>query len=411
MTIDEQVAIICKGAADVISPEDLRAKLMESKRTGRPLVVKLGLDPSAPDIHLGHTVVLRKIKQLQDLGHTAALIIGDFTGRVGDPTGKSKARRQLSEDEVRANAATYEAQLAKILDPRRSRYLFNSQWLGGMCFSDVLGLAAKTTVARMLERDDFHNRFVANRPIGLHELFYPLMQGYDSVALRADIELGGTDQRFNILFGRNLLADYGMERQVALLMPLLEGLDGSDKMSKSSGNYVGIHEPPGEMYGKVMSISDAMIVRWFELLTDVRPEDIAGMRAAMERGELNPRDAKMRLAREIVSLYHGQRAAEAAENAFVNVFRRKELPGEIPEFALTEDMQNPGGADMPAVLARSGLAPSTSEARRLIAQGAVRVNGRKIDALRMELRVGDVVQAGKLKVMRIGGAGQQHLRY
>jgi tyrosyl-tRNA synthetase len=404
MTIDEQMAIICKGAADVISPDDLRAKLHQSERTGRPLVVKLGLDPSAPDIHLGHTVVLRKIKQLQDLGHTAALIIGDFTGRVGDPTGKSKARRQLTEDEVRVNAATYEAQLSKILDPKRSRYLFNSEWLSGLRFADVLGLASKTTVARMLERDDFHNRFAANQPIGVHELFYPLMQGYVSVALQADIELGGTDQRFNILFGRNLLADYGMERQVALLMPLLEGLDGVEKMSKSLGNYIGIHEPPGDMYGKVMSISDTMIIRWFELLTDVRPDEVARLHIAMERGELNPRDAKMRLAREITSLYHGPEAAEAAGQNFINVFQRRELPEDIPEYTLTEDIESPEGAegaDLPAVLTQAGMASSTSEARRLIAQGAVRVNGAKIDSLRMELKGGDIIQVGKRKVVRV----------
>lgn len=401
MTIDEQLAVICKGAADVISREDLRTKLEGSERTGRPLTVKLGLDPSAPDIHLGHTVVLRKIKQLQDLGHRAALVIGDFTGRIGDPTGKSKTRRQLTEREVLANAATYERQLSKILDPAKTEYLFNSAWLGKLRFADIVALAARTTVARVLERDDFRKRLAGGLPVGMHELFYPLMQGYDSVELKADIELGGTDQRFNILFGRDLQAGFGMERQAVVLMPLLEGLDGKQKMSKSLGNYVGVYEKPEDMYGKVMSIPDTLIVRWFELLTDVRPDETERIRAALETGAMNPRDAKMRLAREIATLYCGPAAANAAEQRFIQVFRRGELPEDIREFSVPDGLKGPEGADMPALLALAGLARSTSEARRLIAQGAVRVNGVKAESLRAELKSGDAVQAGKFRAIRI----------
>ncbi len=402
MTIDEQIRIIAKGATELISEEDLRAKLISSQRTGRPLTVKLGLDPSAPDIHLGHTVVLRKIKQLQDLGHRAVLIIGDFTGRIGDPTGKSKTRRQLTEEEVQANARTYEEQLTKILDPDKTEFRFNGSWLSKMNFADVVNLAAKSTVARMLERDDFHKRFESQQPIGVHELFYPLMQGYDSVALKADIEIGGTDQRFNILFGRNLLQDYGYERQVALFMPLLEGLDGVEKMSKSLGNYIGIYEQHNDMYGKVMSIPDSMIVRWFSLLTDIHPDELERISAALTRQEINPRDAKMRLAREITTLYCGIECARQAEEHFRTVFQRRELPDTIPEFAVPETLIGECGADMPALLVSAGLAASASEARRLIGQGAVRINGSKVALIKFEgLNNGDVVQVGKRKIFKV----------
>jgi tyrosyl-tRNA synthetase len=401
MSIDEQISIIKKGDAEIISEEDLRAKLVKSALTGKPLTVKLGLDPSAPDIHLGHTVVLRKIKQLQDLGHKAVLIIGDFTGRIGDPSGKSKTRRQLSEQEVRANAATYEAQLSRILDPNKTEYRFNSEWLADFHFADVIKLAAKTTVARMLERDDFRKRFESQQPIGVHELFYPLMQAYDSVELQADIEIGGTDQRFNILFGRDLLADYGCERQVALLMPLLEGLDGKMKMSKSLGNYIGVDENPDDMYGKVMSTPDTSIIRWLEMLTDVHPTEIAGIRTALEANAMNPRDAKMRLAREITALYKGVKAAEEAERRFLNIFQRGELPDHLAEFIISGSLISAEGVDMPGLLVRAGMASSTSEARRLLAHGAVRVNGQKVDSLHMVLKCGDVLQAGKHKAARV----------
>ncbi len=402
MTIDEQIRIIAKGATELINEEDLRAKLIDSQRTGRSLTVKLGLDPSAPDIHLGHTVVLRKIKQLQDLGHRAVLIIGDFTGRIGDPTGKSKTRRQLTEDEMQANARTYEQQLAKILNPDKTEFRFNSEWLGKLNFADVVNLAAKTTVARMLERDDFHKRFEGQQPIGVHELFYPLMQAYDSVELRADIEIGGTDQRFNILFGRNLLQDYGHERQVALFMPLLEGIDGVEKMSKSLGNYIGIDEHPYDMYGKVMSIPDGMIVRWFSLLTDIHPDELGRIMIALDRQEINPRDAKMRLAREITSLYCGLDAAHEAEEHFRRVFQRRELPENLPEYAVPTPLLTDRGVDLPALLVALGLSASASDARRLISQGAVRVNGNKASSNKLEgLKSGDVVQVGKVRAARI----------
>lgn len=404
MTIDEQIRIIAKGTAEIVNVDDLRAKLEKSAHTGNPLTVKLGLDPSAPDIHLGHTVVLRKIKQLQDMGHRAVLIIGDFTGRIGDPTGKSRTRRQLTEEEVKANARTYEEQLTRILDPDKTEFRFNSQWLGRLHFADVVNLASKTTVARMLERDDFHKRFTSQQPIGVHELFYPLMQGYDSVELGADIEIGGTDQRFNILFGRDLLRDFGHERQVALFMPLLEGLDGTEKMSKSLGNYVGIYEAPSDMYGKVMSLPDHLIVRYFELVTDVHPDEVARIRSGLAEGNLHPRDAKMRLAREITALYCGAEAAALAEEHFIRVFQRRELPGEAPEFAVPRALMGEGGADMPGLLAAAGLAASTSEARRLILQGAVKINGEKINQFKIDgLQSGDLLQAGKLKSVKLRG--------
>ncbi len=401
MTIDEQMRIITAGAAEVVSEGDLRAKLEHSARTGRPLTVKLGLDPSAPDIHLGHTVVLRKIKQLQDLGHRAVLIIGDFTGMIGDPTGRSKTRRQLTQEEVAANARTYEAQAAKILDPQKTEYRFNSAWLGALCFTDVVHLASKTTVARMLERDDFHNRFDSKQPIGLHELFYPLMQGYDSVELKADIEIGGTDQRFNILFGRDLLADFGMERQAALFMPLLEGLDGTQKMSKSLGNYIGIYENADDMYGKTMSLPDCLIPRYFELLTDAGPDELAGVRMELEGGA-NPRDLKMRLARTLTEMYCGAEAARSAEARFVSVFQRRELPDAPGAFTVPQGIVTDGGADMPRLLVAAGMAGSLSQARRLIQQGGVKINGEKVLDLQLEgLKNGDIVQAGKVKAFRL----------
>lgn len=294
-SIDEQIRIISKGAEEIISIDDLKEKLKKSQETGKPLTVKLGLDPTAPDIHLGHAVVLRKIKQFQDLGHRAVIIIDDFTGMIGDPTGRSKTRKPLTRDEVIENARTYENQIFKILDREKTDVRFNSEWLSRFNFADVIELASNCTVARILERDDFQKRFHAHESIGVHEFFYPLMQGYDSVALKADVELGGTDQRFNILMGRNLQKDYGQESQVAIFMPILEGTDGVEKMSKSFGNYIGINEPPNDIYGKVMSIPDNMIIRYFELATDVHPDDLAKIKEALNSGNINPRDVKMRL--------------------------------------------------------------------------------------------------------------------
>ncbi len=402
ISIEEQIRIISKGAQEIINTGELEQKLRSSQKTGRPLTVKLGLDPTAPDIHLGHTVVLRKIRQFQDLGHKAVIIIGDFTGMIGDPTGRSNTRRQLMRDEVIDNAKTYEAQMYKILDRERTQLRFNSEWLGKLDFAKVLVLASKYTVARMLEREDFHNRFKANEPIGIHEFFYPLMQGYDSIEINADVELGGTEQRFNILMGRKLQKDFGQQSQVALFMPILEGIDGTEKMSKSLGNYIGINEDAANMYGKIMSIPDDLIIKYFELVTDVHPDEIAAMEKALRSDEVNPRDLKMRLAREIVGLYHGAESSRCAEESFISVFRRKGIPDDIMEVRLDGELLSGTVTDMAEILVKLGFCTSKSEARRLITQGAVRINGDKLSSFTIPaLNNGDVIQAGKLKFARI----------
>lgn len=402
VSVDEQIRIIAKGTEEIISVEDLKRKLEISQESGRPLTVKLGLDPTAPDIHLGHTVVLRKIKQFQDLGHKAVIIIGDFTGMIGDPTGRSKTRKQLTREEVIENAATYEKQMLKILDREKTEVRFNSEWLSKLCFEDVIRLASKCTVARMLERDDFENRFREHESIGVHEFFYPLMQGYDSVELNADVELGGTEQRFNILMGRNLQKDYGQQSQVALFMPILEGTDGVEKMSKSLGNYIGINEEPNDIYGKVMSIPDCLIVRYFELVTDVHPDELAVIKDGLNRGNVNPRDVKMRLAGEITALYHGNEAAVSAEEHFRLVFQKREMPEDITEYEIPYSMLEGDGVDAVRLLVELGFSSSNSEARRLISQGALRINGSKADTFKIVgLCDGDVIQAGKLKFVKI----------
>ncbi len=401
-SIEEQIKIIRKGSEEIIGIDELTQKLKRSQKTGIPLKIKLGLDPSAPDIHLGHTVVLRKIKQFQELGHRAVIIIGDFTGMIGDPTGKSKARKQLTREEVAENAKTYEKQIFKVLDRDKTEVRFNSEWLSRLNFADVIRLASKYTVARILERDDFQKRFQEQVSIGVHEFFYPLMQGYDSVELKADIELGGTEQRFNILMGRNLQKDYGQESQAAIFMPILEGIDGVEKMSKSLGNYIGIDEKPEDIYGKVMSIPDPLIIKYFELATDKHPDEIAAIKADMDSGTVNPRDVKMRLAREITALYHGEDSAGSAEEYFKNVFQRREIPENVNEYEVPQDIVNDGGADAVRLLVSAGLAASNSEARRLIAQGGLKVNGTKIQESTIPgLQDGDVLQAGKLKFLKI----------
>ena len=337
--VNRQMAVIRRGTHEIITEEELIKKLEKSIRTAKPLKVKLGLDPSAPDIHLGHTVVLQKMRQFQQLGHEVIIIIGDFTGRIGDPTGKSETRKQLKEEEVQANAQTYQEQIFKILDPEKTRVVFNSSWLASLNFQSVIELAAKYTVARMLEREDFAKRYHENLPIGIHEFFYPLMQGYDSVHLQADIELGGTDQKFNLLMGRTLQKEYGQEPQIALMMPILEGLDGVQKMSKSLGNYIGIDEKPEEMYGKIMSIGDDLMMRYFELVTPVSLEEISEINKGLDQGTLHPRDVKMRLAREIVALYHGNEAAREAEAEFQRIFQQGRLPSDIPEVQLEENQE------------------------------------------------------------------------
>lgn len=401
--LERQMEIIRRGTEEIIPEEDLISKLERSLKSGKPLKVKLGLDPTAPDIHLGHTVVLNKLRQFQDLGHEVILIIGDFTGRIGDPSGRSETRKQLTESEVLANAETYRIQIFKILEPAKTRIVFNSEWLGPMTFAQVVELAAKYTLARMLERDDFARRYRQGMPIGLHELFYPLMQGYDSVALGADIELGGTDQKFNLLVGRVLQKEYGQEPQVAVTLPILEGLDGVQKMSKSLGNYVGINEPPQEMYGKLMSLPDELIVRYFELVTRVPLEEVRAIARGLKEETLHPRDAKMRLAREIVTMYHGMEAAAAAEEHFRTVFQMRLLPEDMPEVAIDRAELREGEIWLPRLLVLAGLAPSSSEARRLISQGGVEINQQRVDDPQANVRVEDgmVVRAGRRRFARV----------
>ncbi len=372
--------------------------------SGKPLRVKLGLDPSAPDIHIGHTVVLQKLRQFQDLGHEVQLIIGDFTGRVGDPTGKSETRKQLTEDDVKRNAATYEQQLYKILDPNRTKFHFNSTWLEKLNFQEVLQLAAKVTVARMLERDDFAKRFSNNQSIHIHEFFYPLMQGYDSVSLESDIEIGGTDQTFNILMGRTLQGAFGLkDSQAAILMPLLEGLDGVQKMSKSLGNYIGIDESPNEIFGKTMSIPDDLMLKYFELSTSITNEELFELKEGLENGDVHPRDAKIQLAKQLVRMYHGEEEAEQAEQHFITVFQKRSLPEHIEEVHVKKELLEEGGISISNLLVTLGFASSNSEARRSVVQGAVKLNEIKLldPNERAEIQSGDIIQAGKRKFAKI----------
>jgi tyrosyl-tRNA synthetase len=373
MTIDEQMAFLRKGAVEVIREEDLRAKLLKSAKTGRPLRVKLGADPTAPDIHLGHTVVIRKLRHFQELGHTVIFLIGDFTGLIGDPSGKSATRPQLTREEINANAETYKKQIFKLLDPDRTEIRFNSEWMDKLGSDGFIRLASHVTVKQILERDDFQKRLAEERPVALHELLYPLTQAYDSVALEADVELGGTDQKFNLLMGRNLQREYRQEPQVVLTTPLLEGTDGVEKMSKSLGNFIGIDEPPREMFGKIMSVSDELMWRYYEFLTDLTAGEIAALRASAERGEVNPRDIKVGLAKRIITDFHSPSAADAAEEEFNRVFKRGELPEEIEERTVDS-----GNWDIPKLLVHVGLAASKAEARRLIEQGGVYIDGQRV---------------------------------
>ena len=403
MTIDEQIAFLRKGAVEIIREDDLRAKLAKSARTGVPLRVKLGADPTAPDIHLGHTVVIRKLRAFQELGHTVIFLIGDFTGLIGDPSGKSATRPQLTREEIAANAETYKAQIFKLLDPEKTEIRFNSEWMGKLGSDGFIRLASRVTVKQILERDDFQKRLREERPIALHELLYPLTQGYDSVALEADVELGGTDQKFNLLVGRNLQREYAQEPQVCVVMPLLEGTDGVQKMSKSLGNYVGINEPPAEMFGKVMSISDDLMWRYYELLTDLRPDEIQTLRARTESGARNPRDVKVELAKRVITDFHSAREADAAEEEFNRVFKNKGTPDEIEERATAA-----GPWKLSRLLVETGLAPSMAEARRLVEQGGVRVEGEKHSRADEELELRPdrsiLIQVGKRRFLRVRGA-------
>lgn len=367
--IESQLKQIRRGAAEIINEEELRKKLA----SGRPLRIKVGFDPTAPDLHLGHTVVMHKMRHFQELGHHIVFLIGDFTGRIGDPTGRSETRPPLTEDQVLANAQTYKRQVFKILDPEKTEIAFNSAWLGKMDASGFLKLASGYTVARMLERDDFEKRFREQRPIAIHEFIYPLCQGYDSVALKTDVELGGTDQKFNLLVGRNLQAHYGQEGQCVLTMPLLEGTDGVRKMSKSYGNYIGIDEPAQDMFGKIMGISDDLMWRYYELLSSCSLEDIAGFRQAVEEGRAHPKTIKENLAKELVNRYHGAGAGEAACQDFNKVFAGGDFPKDAPELEVKS-----GDSSAPvAIFAEAGLVKSRADAKRLIKDGALTINGKK----------------------------------
>ncbi len=398
MTVDEQISFLKKGVVDLIREEDLRKKLERSEKTGKPLRVKLGLDPTAPDIHLGHTVVIRKLKAFQDLGHTVIFLIGDFTGMIGDPSGKNVTRPPLTREEVNQNAETYKRQMFKLLDPEKTELRFNGEWMDKFDAADFVKLCARTTVKQILERDDFTKRLAEEKPISLHELLYPLIQGYDSVALDADVELGGTDQKFNLLMGRNLQREAGLEPQVILTTPLLEGLDGVNKMSKSLNNYIGIDETADSMFGKVMSISDELMWRYYELLTDLTESEISDLRSQVEQGK-NPRDLKVNLAKLIIKDFHSQAAADEAEDAFTRQFVQKEIPDEIDEKRLAS-----GTHALAQLLADTGLATSKGEARRLIEQGGVKVNGEKATAANSEIEItgeGVLLQVGKRKFLRV----------
>jgi tyrosyl-tRNA synthetase len=399
MTIDEQLGYLGKGTTEIIRREELRAKLEKSTKKGKPLRVKLGVDPTAPDIHLGHTVVIRKLRAFQELGHTVIFLIGDFTGLIGDPSGNSATRPQLTRDEINANAETYKQQIFKLLDPEKTEIRFNSEWMDQLGSDGFIRLAAHVTVKQILERDDFAKRLADEKPIALHELLYPLTQAYDSVALAADVELGGTDQKFNLLMGRNLQREYDQEAQVCVIMPLLEGTDGVQKMSKSLGNYIGINEPPAEIFGKVMSISDELMWRYYELLTDLTTEQIAALKNAANQGERNPRDLKAELAKTIIADFHSKADAITAEEEFVRRFRDKETPDDVEELKV-----QPGKWKLVDLLNVNNLTPSKSEARRLIEQGGIQVNGERQTQPDREVHITEepiLIKIGKRRFYRL----------
>jgi len=401
-SVDRVLAFLTKGAVDLVDETLLRKKLERSAATGKPLTVKAGFDPSAPDLHLGHTVVLRKMKHFQDLGHTVVFVIGDFTGLIGDPTGKKATRPQLTREQVEENAQTYRKQVFKILDREKTVIRFNSEWLSALGAEGFIRLAGKYTLARMLERDDFKTRFTHQQPIHIHELLYPLAQAYDSVALQADVELGGTDQLFNLLVGREIQREYGQEEQVVLTVPLLEGTDGKEKMSKSLGNYIGIHESPDQIYGKVMSISDEMMWRYYLLCTDLEPFEVEALRREVSLGALHPMEAKRRLAFTLVGYYHGEEAARAAADHFQRVFSRREEPEKMEEIRLP---LSPEPVPLARLLFEQGLVSSASEARRLISQGGVSLDGEKVTDPQARFDLGRegcyVVKVGKLVRRRL----------
>ncbi len=405
LSVEEQLKIAREGAEDILPIEDLEVKLRRSGKEKRPLRIKLGLDPTAPDIHLGHTVVLRKLRQFQDLGHLAILIIGDFTAMIGDPSGRSEIRKSLTVEEIAINAQTYQEQAFKILDPspKKIKIVYNSEWLKKMGMADVLRLTSSYTVARMLERDDFFTRYKKGQSISIAEFLYPLLQGMDSIAIEADVELGGTDQKFNLLIGRELQRAYGQEPQVILTMPLLEGIDGTQKMSKSLGNYIGVDEPPEEIFGKIMSIPDELMIKYFRLLTDISWSEIDSMEKDLAEDKLHPAQLKRRLGHNIVAMYHNKKAAERAAREFDLVFKEKEPPSEVPEFVLSPELLKDGRIWIVKLLTCIGFARTNSEARRLIEQRGVRLNNEVISSSEVDVKIsdGDILQVGKRKFARL----------
>jgi len=401
MDLNEQLTIVKRGTVEIISEEELTEKLERSSSAGVPLKIKAGFDPTAPDIHLGHTVLIQKMRHFQDLGHEVIFLVGDFTAMIGDPSGRSEIRKPLSKDEILVNAGTYRDQIYKMLDPDKTKIVFNSTWMDKMSASSLIELSSRYTVARMLERDDFDKRYRKRQPISIHEFIYPLIQGYDSVMLKADIELGGTDQKFNLLVGRELQRDYGQGPQVIITVPILEGTDGIQKMSKSLGNYIGIDESPKEMFGKIMSLSDELMMKYYELLSDITLNELADLKNGIKDGSLHPMDIKKRLASEIIERFHNRAAAIYARREFENVFRDKRLPDRIPEFRLKWDKDKMW---LPHIIVASGMINSSSEARRLIRQGAVSVDGEKVIDINMELGSNNkeyIIKIGKKRFVKI----------
>ena len=399
--VEQQITYIKKGSSEIIRESELRSKLGKSLASGKPMRVKAGFDPTAPDLHLGHTVLLRKLKHFQDLGHTVIFLIGDFTGMIGDPTGRSATRPPLSAEELMRNAKTYMEQVFKILSPRTTEIRFNNEWFEKMKSSDWIRLAAKFTVSQMLEREDFHNRLVNQQPIAVHEFLYPLLVAYDSVVLEADVELGATEQKFNLLMGREIQREYGQESQVCMTMPILVGLDGSRKMSKSLGNYVGITEPPQEMFGKMMSIPDDLMWSYYELVTDRTEKEIADLKSEVDRGKLHPMEAKMKLAEEVVGVFQGPEAGRKAAENFQRVIRDRQAPAEAP----TQKLARGPAKKLTALLVELNLVPSKSEAERLIKQGGIEINEQRVDDFRKDVDLTQpaefLLRAGKKKFVRI----------
>ncbi|MED1561699.1 tyrosyl-tRNA synthetase [Alkalihalobacillus alcalophilus ATCC 27647 = CGMCC 1.3604] len=397
--VERQFNLLQRGVVEIVPEEEFRKKIARSIVTGKPLKVKLGMDPSAPDVHLGHTVVLHKLRQFQELGHQVQMLIGDFTGRIGDPTGKSETRKQLTDEQVLENAKTYVEQYGKVLDMDKATLYYNSEWLKKLSFEDVINLAGNVTVARMLERDDFEKRYKSGQAISIHEFFYPLMQGYDSVAMETDVEIGGTDQKFNLLMGRQLQEAYGQEKQIVMTLPLIEGLDGERKMSKSLHNYIGIDEAPNEIFGKSMSIPDELMIKYYKLATDLAIEEVEALEAGLKDGTVHPRDAKMNLGAKFVEMYHGQKEAEEAVQYFKTVFQKGALPDDIPEVKWEGEAQ----IWIVDLLVQLKLQSSKGEARRMIQNGGVKLNEEKVNDVQQQVDVtpGLIIQVGKRKFAKI----------